>query len=345
MQPDSSLTAGAIAELVGGKLVGSETTLIRGAASLDRAGPLDLSFVASRKYLPHVERTEAGAVLVTSGLGDVKAGPATRILVDDVHRALGQVLAKLYAEPQPTWGVHHTAIVGRGSRWSGRIGLGPYACLGGDVRLGSDCRIGHHATIESGAVLGDRCVIGVNALVCSAARLGNDVVLQAGARVGTPGYAFTSDGSGHARLQHVGGCFIEDAVEVGANTTIDRGSLGDTVVGQGTKIDNLVQIAHNVRIGERCLVMAQVGLAGTTVVEDDVVLAGQAGLAGHLTVGRGAKVAAQAGVIGDVAEGETVSGYPARPHREVLRQAASLRKLAKLTPFLERIAEKGQLPA
>jgi UDP-3-O-[3-hydroxymyristoyl] glucosamine N-acyltransferase len=214
--------------------------------------------------------------------------------------------------------------------------------LGHDVRLGSDCRIGPFTIIESGAVLGDRCVIGANALVCSAARLGDEVVLQAGVRVGTSGYAFTPDQDGHTRLQHVGGCIIGDAVEVGANTTIDRGSLGDTVVGHGTKIDNLVQIAHNVKIGERCLVMAQVGLAGSTVVEDEVILAGQAGLAGHLTVGRGARIAAQAGVIGDVAAGATVSGYPARPHREVLRQAAAVRKLAKLTPFLERIAEKGQ---
>jgi UDP-3-O-[3-hydroxymyristoyl] glucosamine N-acyltransferase len=342
VQPDSSLTTGAIAELVRGKLVGSETIVIRGAASLDRAGPLDLSFIASRKYLPYLEGTEAGAVLVTSELADVSTGPATRILVDDVHRALGQVITRLYAVPQPAWGVHHTATIGRGSRWSGRIVLEAYAWLGDEVRLGSDCRVGPYSVIESGSVLGDRCVIGANALVCSVARLGNDVVLHAGARVGTPGYAFTSGPDGHTRLQHVGGCIIEDEVEVGANTTIDRGSLGDTVVGRGTKIDNLVQIAHNVRIGRGCLVMAQVGLAGSTVIEDEVILAGQAGLAGHLTVGCRARVAAQAGVIGDVAEGETVSGYPARPHREVLRQAASLRRLAKITPFLERMVEKGQ---
>ena len=342
MHPGGGLTAGAIAELVGGKLDGNEATKIRGAASLELAGPLDLSFVASRKYLPYLENTAAGAVLVTPELGDVSTGPATRILVNDVHRALGQVINRLYQEPEAEWGVHPTATIGVGSRWSGRVVLGPHACLGRNVRLGSDCRIGPFTTIESGAVLGDRCVIGANAVVCSAARLGDEVVLQAGARVGTPGYAFTAGPDGHIRLQHVGGCFIEDAVEVGANTTIDRGSLGDTVVGRGTKIDNLVQIAHNVKIGKRCLVMAQVGLAGSTVVEDEVILAGQAGLAGHLTVGRGARIAAQAGVIGDVAEGATVSGYPARPHREVLRQAAAIRRLAKLTPFLERMAKKGQ---
>jgi UDP-3-O-[3-hydroxymyristoyl] glucosamine N-acyltransferase len=128
-------------------------------------------------------------------------------------------------------------------------------------------------------------------------------------------------------------------VEVGANTTIDRGSIGETVVGAGTKIDNLVQIAHNVRIGNRCIIMAQVGLAGSTILEDDVLLAGQAGLAGHLKVGRGARVAAQAGVIGDVDPGTTVSGYPARSHREVLRQAAALRRLSTIARSLERIVE------
>jgi UDP-3-O-[3-hydroxymyristoyl] glucosamine N-acyltransferase len=342
VQPEISLTAGAIAELVGGKLVGKDSTPIRGAASLERAGPLDLSFVASRRYLPYLENTHAGAVLVTSEFEDVGAGPATRIIVEDVHRAIGQVVGRLYARPLLPWGVEKTATIGRGSRWSGRIAIGAFATLGSDVRLGEDCRIGAYAVIESGAALGDRCEIAASTLVSAAVRLGNDVVLGPGARVGTPGYAYTSGPEGHIPLQHVGGCVIEDAVEVGANTTIDRGSLGDTVVGQGTKIDNLVQIAHNVKIGKRCLVMAQVGLAGSTVVGDDVILAGQAGLAGHLTVGRGARIGAQAGVIGDIDEGATVSGYPARSHRDVLRQTAALRKLAKLTPVLERIAEKGQ---
>jgi UDP-3-O-[3-hydroxymyristoyl] glucosamine N-acyltransferase len=336
----SGLTAGAIAELVGGKLVGHEDTMLTGTASLERAGPLDLSFLAARKYLPYLDHTSAGAVLVTSDFEDVAAGPATRIVVGEVHKALAAVMTELYPEPEILWGVHPTAIIGPGTRWSGRIALGAHATLGRSVRLGHDCRVASHAVVEEGAIVGDRCYIGPTATVSSGARLGNNVITQAGARVGTRGYAFTASPDGHTALQHVGRCVIEDDVEIGANSTIDRGSLGDTVVGQGTKIDNLVQVAHNVRIGKRCLVMAQVGLAGSTIVEDDVILAGQAGLAGHLTVGRGATIAAQAGVIGDIPEGETVSGYPARPHREVLRQTASLRKLTKLTSILERIAEK-----
>jgi UDP-3-O-[3-hydroxymyristoyl] glucosamine N-acyltransferase len=170
-------------------------------------------------------------------------------------------------------------------------------------------------------------------------KLGDRVVVRSGARVGNVGYAYAASENGHVPLPHVGGCILENEVAVGSNTTIDRGSIGDTVIGAGTKIDNLVQVAHNVRIGRRCLIMAQVGIAGSSELEDDVLLAGQAGLAGHLKVGRQARVAAQAGVIGDIPAGATVSGYPARSHREVLRQSAALRRLTRLTSSLERMVD------
>lgn len=341
MQPDVKLTAGEIADLVGGRLVGNTETVIAGTASLEQAGPLDLSFLASARYLSYFRRSNAGAVLVTSGFEDVAAGPATRIVVEDAYRALALAVAALYPKPEVVWGVHPTATIGRGVRWKGRISVSPQAVLADDVILGQECIIGPQAVIESGAVLGDHCRVGSHALVCGAARIGSRVVLKPGARVGTSGYAFDATADGPVHRRHVGGCYIGDDVEIGSNTIVDRGSIGDTVVAKGTKIDNLVQVAHNVRIGERCLIMAQVGLAGSTVVEGGVMLAGQAGLAGHLTVGERARVAAQAGVIGDIAPGATVSGYPARPHREVLRQAAALKKLTTITASLERIVEES----
>ena len=213
------------------------------------------------------------------------------------------------------------------------------AVLGRNVRLGRDCVIERHAVVGDGAVLGDECLVGAHASVGPAVELGARVVVNPGARVGGPGFAYAASSEGHVPLKHVGRCILEDDVEVGSNTTVDRGSIGDTVVGAGTKIDNLVQIAHNVRIGNRCIIMSQAGLAGSTVLEDDVLLAGQAGLAGHLKIGRGARIAAQAGVIGDVPAGSTYSGYPARPHREVLRQAAALKRLTPLTDSLEQIVE------
>jgi len=333
-------TAGRIAELVGGRLVGSAETEVAGVAPLETAGPGDISFFASARYLPHFERSRAGAVLVTRTLSEATPGPATRIVVADAHAAMATVVRTLCGSPPVAWGIHPTARLGRGVRWAGRIAVGAWAVLGRNVRLGKDCVVGAFTTFGDDVALGDECRVAEHVTVCAGSRLGNRVILNPGARIGTPGYAYSSSASGHEHIPQVGRCVLGDDVEVGANSTIDRGSLGMTLVDDGTKIDNLVQVAHNVRIGKRCLVMAQVGLAGSTIIEDDVMLAGQAGLAGHLTVGTGARIAAQAGVIGDIPAGATVSGYPARPHREILRQAAALRALTRLAPSLEKLVEK-----
>ncbi len=332
------LTAGAVARLVNGELIGLGDVELVGVAPLDRAGPDELAFLASPSHLPYLRGSHAGAVLVTARFRGAVAGCATRIVVPDAHRALRAVLAALYPPPSPAWGVHRSARLGRGTWWEGRVEIGPHATLGAGVRLGPDCVVEAGAVIGDGVRLGSRCRVGAHAVLHAGTVVGHRVVIHPGARVGGEGFRFTPSGNGTERLPHVGRCVLGDDVEVGANTTIDRGSVGDTVVGSGTKIDNLVQVAHNVRIGTRCVIMAQVGIAGSTVIEDDVILAGQAGLAGHLTVHRGARVAAQGGVIGDVPAGATVSGYPARSHRDVLRQAAALRRLAPMVHQLERIA-------
>jgi UDP-3-O-[3-hydroxymyristoyl] glucosamine N-acyltransferase len=159
--------------------------------------------------------------------------------------------------------------------------------------------------------------------------------VHSGVRLGSDGFGYVYGDGAHRKIPHVGRCVIEDDVEIGANTTIDRGSIDDTIIGAGTKVDNLVHIGHNVRIGKLCLIMAQVGIAGSTIVEDGAILAGQVGLSGHLTIGKGARLGAQAGVFGDVPAGETWSGYPARPHRESLRASAALFKLADMMKKLE----------
>lgn len=319
--------------------MGPADIVLAGIAPLDRAGPGDLSFLASGRYLPYFQRTSAGAVLLTPEFRVGATGPATLIVVDDPRAAVSAVLRVMYPERKPVWGIDPSATVGRGVRWAGRISLGLRANLGAGAKLGNGCEIGAFAVIGESAVLGNECTIGEHAVIHAGVRLGDRVVVGAGSRVGSPGFGYLKEEEGRVRVTHVGGCILDDDVEIGANVTIDRGSLDDTVIGKGTKIDNLVQVGHNVRIGARCLVMAQVGLAGSSIVEDDVVLAGQAGLAGHLTVGTGARVAAQAGVIGDVPPGATVSGYPARSHREVLRQTAVLKRLASKAASLERMME------
>jgi UDP-3-O-[3-hydroxymyristoyl] glucosamine N-acyltransferase len=174
----------------------------------------------------------------------------------------------------------------------------------------------------------------------SGTRLGDRVRLHAGVRIGSDGFGYVFRDGAHAKIPHVGRCIIEADVEIGANTTIDRGSIDDTVIGAGTKIDNLVMVAHNVRIGRLCLLMSQVGIAGSVRVEDGCILAGQAGIAGHVTIGKGARLGAQAGAFGSVPAGETWSGYPARPHKEALRAQAAMFKLPALIRALERLVER-----
>jgi UDP-3-O-[3-hydroxymyristoyl] glucosamine N-acyltransferase len=194
--------------------------------------------------------------------------------------------------------------------------------------------------LEDGVEAGDDVVIEAHVVCHAGVRLGHRVRLKVGAVIGGQGFGFLSGAAGHRRVRHVGGCVLEDDVEIGSHSCIDRGSVDDTVIGRGSKVDNLVHLAHNVRLGAHCLVMAQVGIAGSTRLGNGVIVAGQAGVGGHVTVGDRARLAGQAGVTADVAAGADVSGYPARPHREGLRRDAALTRLARIAGDLERLVEE-----
>ncbi len=206
--------------------------------------------------------------------------------------------------------------------------------IGDGAIIGDGVVLDPNVTIGAGVRIGDRSHIHPNATLYAGTTIGSRVIIQAGARVGADGFGYIFRGGAHERIPHVGRCIIEDDVEIGANTTIDRGSIDDTVIGAGTKIDNLVHVAHNVRIGRCCLILAHVGISGSAHIEDGCILAGQVGVAGHMTIGKGATVGGQAGVFGNVPAGETWTGYPARPHRESLRASAAL---FKLVPYVARI--------
>jgi UDP-3-O-[3-hydroxymyristoyl] glucosamine N-acyltransferase len=190
-------------------------------------------------------------------------------------------------------------------------------------------------------IVGDDTVIGPGVVCYAGTRLGSRVVLKAGAVIGGDGFGYLWDGKRHARIPHVGGCILEDDVEVGSNTCIDRGSIDDTIVGQGTKLDNLVQVGHNVRIGQRCLIMAGVGIAGSTRIGNDVILAGHVGVTDHLVIGDRARIAAKSAIFGDVPPGASFSGHPARPHRQFLRAQAAMYRLAPIVDELERLSEQA----
>ena len=341
MRLATTVTAGRVAELVGGEVMGPTERTLAGVVPLDAAGPGDLAFASAPGTGERLAATRAGAVLVTRELATHVPPGSIAIVVRWPVQAAQHVIAEL-GPNRPGWGVHPSAALGRGTRWSGRIRVGPGAVLGRDVTLGEGCEIGAGSVVEDGVRLGAGCRIEAHVTIHRDVVLGDRVVVRTGARVGGPGFGYVREDGRHVRVPQLAGCRIGDDVEIGANTTVDRGATRDTVVGSGSKIDNLVQVAHNVRIGRRCIVMAQVGIAGSSVVEDEVMLAGQVGLADHLTVGKGSRVAAQSGVIGDVAPGATVSGYPARDHRTVLRQTAALARLTPLVTSLERIAQHDE---
>jgi len=337
-----TITAEAIAGLVSGELIGDGRVSVSGVAPLDRADASHLSILSSAKYAPMLAGTKAGIVLVDPEFRDVPGGQGARIIVKQPLEKLLSLLPRLYPETPLLPDVAPTARIGKGATLGERVSIGEYVVIGAGSQIGSDVVVGAHCVVGEKAIVGDGTRLWPGVTIYPGASLGNRVVIHSGARVGCDGFGYVFHEGAHNKIPHVGRCIVGDDVEIGANTTIDRGSIDDTVIGSGTKIDNLVHIAHNVRIGEKCLLMAQVGVAGSVTIGDGAILAGQAGISGHLTIGAGARLAAQAGVFGDIPAGETWSGYPARPHRDSLRASAAVFKLAGMIRRLEKLLEDSE---
>jgi UDP-3-O-[3-hydroxymyristoyl] glucosamine N-acyltransferase len=330
------ITASEARSLVDGELKGEEDRVVQRVAPIDKAGPEALSFVASPKYLAYLQATRAGVVLVKpEWLESVPAG-TTAIVVGDPHAALQRLLTELYPAEVRRPGIHETAIVAESARVSPDAAIGPYAIIGEESVVGRSA-VGAHVVIGARCTIGDEAILHPHAALYDAVVVGDRAIIHSGARLGRPGFGYVWRDGGHRKVPQVGGCIIEEDVEVGANVTIDRGSVGDTVVGAGTKIDNLVHLGHNVQLGRHVMLVSQVGIAGSTSVGDGAVLAGQVGVGGHLSIGAGATVGGQGGVISDVPPGATYSGYPARPHREALRAQAGMFKLPDIIRRLRRI--------
>ena len=337
----STITAEAIAALFSGELIGDGSVTVSGVAPLDRADRNHLSILSSAKYATMLASTNAGIVLVDPEFRDVPGG-RTRIIVKQPLEKLLSLLPRLYPEKPPAPGVAATARIGKGATLGERVSIGEYVVIGAASKIGADVVIGAHSVVGDKATVGDGSRLWPDVTIYPGASLGRRVAIHSGARIGCDGFGYVFRDGAHNKIPHVGGCIIGDDVEIGANTAIDRGSIDDTIVGSGTKIDNLVHIAHNVRIGEKCLIMAQVGIAGSVTIGDGAIIAGQAGISGHLSIGAGARLAAQAGVFGDIPAGETWSGYPARPHRESLRASAAVLKLAGMIRRLEKLLEDSE---
>jgi UDP-3-O-[3-hydroxymyristoyl] glucosamine N-acyltransferase len=339
-----ALTAASIAEAVGGKLIGDPTVEVGAVAPLDRASRRDLSFLGTAKYASLMATTQAGVVLVTPELSESPGDVGARVVVAKPQEALLSLLPRLYRPPAVQTGIDDTAVIGRGVALGKNVSVGAYVVIGEGATIGDGTVIGPHCVVGPSVVVGADCHLVAQVTLYSGAVIGDRVTIHAGARIASDGFGYVQQGGAHVKIPHVGRCVIESDVEIGANTTIDRGSIDDTVVGAGTKIDNLVQIGHNVRIGKLCLIMAQVGIAGSVRVEDGAMLLGQVGVSGHHTIGKRAILAAQAGVFGDIPAGETWSGYPARPHKQALRAQAALFRLPDLIRKIEKLVARSEEP-
>jgi UDP-3-O-[3-hydroxymyristoyl] glucosamine N-acyltransferase len=316
--------------------------VVRGVAPLERATEHDLTFLATARHAAALAASRAGVVLVSPELAESPGAVRARVIVADPQGALVGLLPRFARASEPRAGVHPTAVVERGARIGSRVSLGPYAVVGEGATLGDDVVLGAQCVVGAGVSVGDGSRLFPHVTLYPGTELGKRVTVHSGARIGSDGFGYLDRGGRHEKIPHVGRCVIGDDVEIGANVAIDRGSVGDTTVGAGTKIDNLVHIAHNCHVGRNCLFAAQVALAGSVIVEDGVAIGGQAGVADHHTIGAGARVAGQAGVFGDVPAGQTWSGYPARPHREALRAQATLFRLAPLLKRLEQLLGRGE---
>lgn len=334
------LTAREIATLVEGELRGDAEASVHRVAPIDRAGDGELTFLSVARYAPLLATCGASVALVSPDLADAPGTVAARVVVAKPQEAMLRLLPVLFTAPARRPGVDPTARIGRGARLGAEVTIGPFVVIGAGAEVGDRVRLDAHVVVGDGVTIGDDSHLFPQVTTYPGTHVGRRVVAHAGARLGNDGFGFVYARGAHQKIPHVGRCLIEDDVEIGANTTIDRGSIDDTVIGAGTKIDNLVMIAHNVRIGRMCLIVAQAGIAGSTRVGDGCVIGGQAGLGGHLVIGDGARIAGQAGVFGDVPPGETWSGYPARPHREALRAQGALFRLSGLIRRLEKLVER-----
>jgi len=326
--PLAEIAASVAAELPAGN---NAAKPIEDARPLESAGPTDLTFLDNRKYVPQLRTTAAAACFVIAELSpQVPAGTAA-LITREPYRAFARTLARFYpgasrprtaemgGEPGP---VHSTAMLEDG------VTLEPGAIIG------REARIGRGTVVAAGALVGYRCTVGRACYIGPGAALthamvGDRVLIHAGVRIGQDGFGFAMGGKGHLKVPQIGRVIIQDDVEIGANTTIDRGSLKDTIIGEGTKIDNLVQIGHNVVVGRHCVIVGMVGISGSAELGDFVVVGGQAGIVGHIKIGAGAQIAGGSGVTHDLAAGGRYGGAPAKPLAAFAREIAALKQLAQ----------------
>ncbi|HEV2392162.1 MAG TPA: UDP-3-O-(3-hydroxymyristoyl)glucosamine N-acyltransferase [Verrucomicrobiae bacterium] len=336
------MTAAEIAKLLGGEVIGNGSLDMTGFAPADRAQPGDLTFAENENYFARAEQSAASAVIVDGSFTSSRG--KTLIRVPNARIAFAKVLPLFFPEPVFQPGLHPTALIATGAQVDPTAHVGPYCVVGNKVRIGPRTVLQGGNHIAPGCILGEEVNLFPNVVLYPNTEIGNRVRVHSGTVIGSDGFGYVQDGGVHRKVPQIGSVLIRDDVEIGANVTIDRGALGPTIIGRGTKIDNLVQIAHNVTVGEHCLVVSQAGIAGSTRLGNYVILAGQAGLAGHLKIGNRASVGAQSGVMSNIPDGEKWLWTPAQPDRQAKRQMIALQQLPDLLRRFNELEKKLEAP-
>lgn len=328
-------TAADIARHVGGKVLGDGAVQLKAMALADHAKAGDLTFAENEDYLARAEKSSASAILVDDLLG-AKANTKVLISVANARAAFAKILALFFPPPKFEGGVHPTAVISKTAKVDPSAHIGPWCVIADRAQIGPRVVLQCANHVGADSVLGEDTNLLPTVVVYARSQIGKRVTIHSGTVIGSDGFGYVFDAGTHRKVPQIGNVIIHDDVEIGANVTIDRGALGSTVIGKGTKIDNLVQIAHNVTIGEHCIIIAQVGIAGSNKIGNYVTLAGQAGIVGHLNIGDRVIVGAQSGVTSDIPAGEKWLGTPALPGQQTKRIWVGWQRLPEL---LQRVAE------
>ncbi|MDD5564725.1 MAG: UDP-3-O-(3-hydroxymyristoyl)glucosamine N-acyltransferase [Thermoanaerobaculaceae bacterium] len=335
-----TFTLAELAAHVGGAVVGDAGRRVEGIRTLEDAGPQHLSFYHNRRYLQAAKESAAGALLVA----DAGPFPGRDLLVcRDPYAALAALLELLHPAARPAAGVHPAAVVAASARIGAGAAVGPHAVVGERAVVGDGAVVGAGCVLGDDVEVGEGTVLHPHVVIEPRCRVGARCILHAGVVLGSDGFGFATVAGVHRKVPQVGIVVIEDDVELGANVCVDRAALGETRIGRGTKVDNLVQVAHNVTVGEHSLLVSQSGISGSTRLGHHVVMAGQSGAVGHITLGDGTVVTAKTGVTQDTPAGAMVSGFPSRPHKEWLRATANLFTLDELRRRVKKLEETVRL--
>lgn len=328
-----------LAKLTGGRILGNEDSEIKKVANLQEAENGDITFLSDKRGLSDIAGCRASAIITSENLvGPVKNVRDTLniLVVENPQYSFAKALEAFYLRPHNLIGISDKAVIGNNIKMGSDVSVYPSVFIGDNVSLGDRVILFPGVYIGNGVAIGNDSVIHPNVTIRENVSIAKEVIIHSGTVIGSDGFGYTLEKGYHYKVPQVGSVIIEDNVEIGSNVSIDRATTGNTIIGQGTKIDNLVQIAHNVSIGKTCIIVSQVGISGSVKIGDGVVLAGQVGVRDHITIGAGAVAAAKSGIMRDIPEGEVYSGMPAFPHKAWLR-AQNI--FAKLPEYMKRLQE------